>query len=110
MLSDASNRIRPEPFAEVDAWLAPFRRFWNTHVDGARTPPSTAWNRRPSGRGRNDEHSSELRAGRRCWSLRSGRKETIGRLFSSEICVIAAEVLASADRSGAAPRVGAIRR
>ena len=26
-------RIRPEPFAEVDAWLAPFRRFWNTHVD-----------------------------------------------------------------------------
>ena len=26
-------RIRPEPLAEVDAWLAPFRRFWSTHVD-----------------------------------------------------------------------------
>jgi len=26
-------RIRPEPFMEVDAWLAPFRRFWSTHVD-----------------------------------------------------------------------------
>ena len=26
-------RIKPEPLAEVDAWLAPFRRFWNTHVD-----------------------------------------------------------------------------
>lgn len=26
-------RIRPEPLKEVDAWLAPFRRFWNTHVD-----------------------------------------------------------------------------
>jgi len=25
--------IRPEPFMEVDAWLAPFRRFWETHVD-----------------------------------------------------------------------------
>jgi DNA-binding transcriptional ArsR family regulator len=26
-------RIRPEPFMEVDAWLAPFRRFWSVHVD-----------------------------------------------------------------------------
>jgi DNA-binding transcriptional ArsR family regulator len=26
-------RIRPEPLAEVDAWLAPFRRFWSAHVD-----------------------------------------------------------------------------
>lgn len=26
-------RIRPEPLREVDAWLAPFRRLWNTHVD-----------------------------------------------------------------------------
>jgi DNA-binding transcriptional ArsR family regulator len=26
-------RIRPEPLEEVDAWLAPFRRFWSGHVD-----------------------------------------------------------------------------
>ncbi len=26
-------RIRPEPLMEVDAWLAPFRRFWEAHVD-----------------------------------------------------------------------------
>ena len=26
-------RIRPEPLREVDAWLAPFRRFWSAHVD-----------------------------------------------------------------------------
>lgn len=26
-------RLRPEPLREVDAWLAPFRRFWSTHVD-----------------------------------------------------------------------------
>lgn len=26
-------RIRPEPLMEVDAWLAPFRRFWSGHVD-----------------------------------------------------------------------------
>jgi len=26
-------RLKPEPFQEVDAWLAPFRRFWSGHVD-----------------------------------------------------------------------------
>jgi DNA-binding transcriptional ArsR family regulator len=25
-------RLKPEPFQEVDAWLAQFRRFWSTHV------------------------------------------------------------------------------
>ncbi len=26
-------RLRPEPFEELDAWLARFRRFWSAHVD-----------------------------------------------------------------------------
>ena len=26
-------RLRPEPFAEVEAWLTPFRKFWSAHVD-----------------------------------------------------------------------------
>jgi DNA-binding transcriptional ArsR family regulator len=26
-------RLRPEPLQEIDAWLAPFRRFWNAHLD-----------------------------------------------------------------------------
>jgi DNA-binding transcriptional ArsR family regulator len=26
-------RLKPEPFEEVDAWLAQFRRFWSAHVD-----------------------------------------------------------------------------
>ncbi|MEO8594880.1 MAG: metalloregulator ArsR/SmtB family transcription factor [Candidatus Solibacter sp.] len=26
-------RLRPGPLQEVDAWLAPFRRFWLAHVD-----------------------------------------------------------------------------
>jgi DNA-binding transcriptional ArsR family regulator len=26
-------QIRPEPFMEVEAWLAPFRRVWEAHVD-----------------------------------------------------------------------------
>ena len=25
-------RLKPEPLEEVDAWLAPFRRFWSAHV------------------------------------------------------------------------------
>lgn len=33
---DAQRRvygIRPEPLRDIDEWLAPFRRFWTTHVD-----------------------------------------------------------------------------
>jgi DNA-binding transcriptional ArsR family regulator len=33
---DAQRRLyqlKPERFQEVDAWLAPFRRFWSAHVD-----------------------------------------------------------------------------
>src|SRR6188508_2538289 len=33
---DAQRRLyklNPEPLRELDAWLAPFRRFWSTHVD-----------------------------------------------------------------------------
>jgi DNA-binding transcriptional ArsR family regulator len=26
-------RLKPEALEEVDAWLAPFRRFWSAHVD-----------------------------------------------------------------------------
>jgi DNA-binding transcriptional ArsR family regulator len=26
-------RIRPEPLAELDEWLAPYRRLWETHLD-----------------------------------------------------------------------------
>jgi len=26
-------RLRPEPLQEVDAWIAPFRRYWERHVD-----------------------------------------------------------------------------
>ncbi len=26
-------RLKPESLQEIDAWLAPFRRFWSAHVD-----------------------------------------------------------------------------
>src|SRR5881397_1009279 len=26
-------RLKPEPLQQVDAWLAPFRRLWSTHMD-----------------------------------------------------------------------------
>ncbi len=39
-------RLKLEPLQEVDAWLAPFRRFWSAHVDALerhldRIDPST---------------------------------------------------------------------
>jgi DNA-binding transcriptional ArsR family regulator len=33
---DAQRRLyhlKPEPFRQIDAWLAQFRRLWSTHVD-----------------------------------------------------------------------------
>ncbi|MFG1496003.1 metalloregulator ArsR/SmtB family transcription factor [Saccharospirillum sp. HFRX-1] len=26
-------RLRPEPLMELDAWLAPFRRYWSAQID-----------------------------------------------------------------------------
>jgi DNA-binding transcriptional ArsR family regulator len=26
-------RLKPEPFREVEAWLAPFRQFWSGHLE-----------------------------------------------------------------------------
>lgn len=26
-------RLKPEPFQELDTWLAQFRRFWSVHID-----------------------------------------------------------------------------
>ncbi|HTW31456.1 MAG TPA: metalloregulator ArsR/SmtB family transcription factor [Candidatus Sulfotelmatobacter sp.] len=26
-------RVKPEPLREIEAWLAPFRRFWSAHMD-----------------------------------------------------------------------------
>jgi len=26
-------RLKPEPLMELDAWLAPFRRYWSSHID-----------------------------------------------------------------------------
>jgi DNA-binding transcriptional ArsR family regulator len=26
-------RVRPEPLADIDEWLAPYRRLWSTHLD-----------------------------------------------------------------------------
>ena len=39
-------RLKPEPLQEIEAWLAPFRRFWSAHVDALerhldRMDPST---------------------------------------------------------------------
>ena len=41
-------RLKPESLQELDIWLAPFRRLWNTHVDALARhldridPPATA--------------------------------------------------------------------
>jgi DNA-binding transcriptional ArsR family regulator len=48
-------RLKPEPFEELDAWLARFRRFWSTHIDALerhldRVNPSTPTKSTPTKR------------------------------------------------------------
>jgi DNA-binding transcriptional ArsR family regulator len=50
-------RLKPEPFREVNDWLAQFRRFWSAHVDALerhldRMEPSTPKKGKTSRRGR----------------------------------------------------------
>jgi DNA-binding transcriptional ArsR family regulator len=67
---DAQRRLyqlKPEPFQEVDAWLAQFRRFWSAHVDAlerhldrmerlsATGAPATKSKTKKRGRGSNRE-------------------------------------------------------
>src|SRR6188508_602890 len=45
-------RLNPQPLQELDAWLAPFRRFWSAHLDALerhleRTDRSTAAKPKP---------------------------------------------------------------
>jgi DNA-binding transcriptional ArsR family regulator len=44
-------RIKPEPLMEIDAWLAPFRRYWSTHID-ALERHLDHMNPAPSGKGK----------------------------------------------------------
>ena len=62
-------RLKPEPLREVDAWLAPFRRFWSAHVDALErhldrmeesTPTNSETRRR--GRGPNRERDKGEKA------------------------------------------------
>lgn len=54
-------RLRPEPLAEVDAWLQPYRRFWSGRLDALEryldaakpedgSPPDSAPHGAPPGR------------------------------------------------------------
>jgi DNA-binding transcriptional ArsR family regulator len=53
-------RLKPEPLQELDAWLAPFRRFWSAHVDALerhldrmeQSTPAKKTSRRKRGLGR----------------------------------------------------------
>jgi DNA-binding transcriptional ArsR family regulator len=51
-------RIKPEPLMEIDAWLAPFRRYWSAHLDALErhldrmnpAPRAPASRRKPKGK------------------------------------------------------------
>ena len=60
-------RLKPGPLQEVDAWLAPFRRFWSAHLDALerhldRMDRPTA-TKRTTGKGRRGPHRGRAKGG-----------------------------------------------
>ena len=62
-------RLKPAPLQEIDAWLAPFRRFWSAHVDALErhldrmdqsTPPKRKTTRKRRGPTR-ERHKGETK-------------------------------------------------
>jgi len=56
-------RVKPEPLREIEAWLAPFRRFWSAHMDALERhldrmeePTPTTRKTRKRRRSRNRKH------------------------------------------------------
>ena len=56
-------RLRPEPLQEVDAWLAPFRRFWSSHVEMRSNAISIACITRHERKQRQGENGEQLANG-----------------------------------------------
>ena len=57
-------RLRPEPFQQVDAWLAQFRRFWSAHIDALerhldRMDQSTSAKKKTTGKRRGPNRERE---------------------------------------------------
>ena len=106
-------RLKPEPLQEVDAWLAPFRRFWSAHLDALerhldRMDPSPRTKEEDKEEEMNDREpytpgpasGAQVRKGRRAVDARSRQRAA----------PLAGESLAGADRPRASARVGALRR
>lgn len=50
-------RLRPEPLMELDAWLAPFRRYWSKQVDSLERHLDSLDDAKSTPGGNNDEQS-----------------------------------------------------
>ncbi len=102
-------RLRPEPLMEVDAWLAPFRRFWSAHVDALERHldrmEQTIQERKES-----DEQPRDVRARPRGRSRGPEGWREVDARSRPRAPSSAGEGLAGADRPGASVRMGAVRR
>ena len=106
-------RLRAEPLQEVDAWLAPFRRFWSAHLDALERHLDrmvAIHANEEEDEEKIDDRSRAVHAGsgqRRGGP--KGRREVDARSRQGA-APLAGESLAGADRPGAPARVGALRR
>ena len=105
-------RLRPEPLQEVDAWLAPFRRFWSSHVDALERHLDRMHH--PSTNEKKDKEKTVTARERYAPGPASGAQvekdgETVDAGARQRAASLAGKGLAGAHRSCATSRVGAIR-
>ena len=106
-------RLKPEPLQEIEAWLAPFRRFWSAHLDALERhldrmdPPTRTKGRRRQGEGSDRSRAVRTGAGQRGAGTK-GRRE-VDAHSRQRTAPLAGKSLAGAHRPGASARVGAIR-
>ena len=82
-------RLKPEPLQELDAWLAPFRRFWSAHVDALERHldrmDQNSTNEKED-KEKKDDRSRAVHTGSGQRGADTRRTERSGRSFSSENC------------------------
>ena len=103
-------RLKPEPLQEVDAWLAPFRRFWSAHVDALerhldRIDPNGT-DEREQARREDDTRTVPPGPASGARIAKDGEKWTL--VLVRELRHSPGEGVAGAHRSRATARVGAL--
>ncbi len=110
-------RLKPEPLQEVDAWLAPFRRFWSAHVDALERHldrmeqyTKDQPHQKKGRQGEEDDRSRSVHTGSGQRGAGTKGRREVDAHSRQRTAPLAGKSLAGAYRPGASARVGALSK